>query len=257
MNRSWLGTAWRTVLPPVVFGVLLIAAWQAFVVGAQIKPFLLPAPSAIWQMITHNPALIWHASLVTGGNALVGLVAGTVVALVLAAIAAAVRVFDHLSAPIVAAIAVLPIVAVAPVLYTMFGAGSQLPRQIVAGIAAFAPVFLNTLRGLRQVKPVHRELMTAYAASPWQATRAVTLPGALPYLFSGINVAASLAVISALVAEYFGGPQTGLGSLITSAAANSGYAAAWAYVFGAIVVGLVFYLVTLGLEKAVTRGRGT
>jgi NitT/TauT family transport system permease protein len=54
---------------------------------------------------------------------------------------------------------------------------------------------------------------------------------------------------------YFGGPQTGLGSLITSAAANSGYAAAWAYVVGAIVVGLVFYLATLGLERAVSRGR--
>jgi NitT/TauT family transport system permease protein len=255
MRSSRLSAVWRAVVPPVVFGVLLIAAWQAFVVGAQIKPFLLPAPSAIWQMIHQNPGLIWRASLVTGGNALVGLIAGALVAVVLAAVAAAVRVIDHLSAPIVAAIAVLPIVAVAPVLYTMFGAGSQLPRQIVAGIAAFAPVFLNTLRGLRQVRPVHRELMTAYAATPWQATRAVTLPGALPHLFSGVNVAASLAVISALVAEYFGGPQTGLGSLITSAAANSGYAAAWAYVVGAIVVGLVFYLATLGLERAVSRGR--
>jgi NitT/TauT family transport system permease protein len=114
-------------------------------------------------------------------------------------------------------------------------------------------VFLNTLRGLRQVQPVHRDLMRALGAGGWQLTRIVTVPGALPYLFVGLNVASSLAVISALVAEYFGGPQNGLGSLITSAAANSGYAAAWAYVTGAILLGALFFGGTLLLERLVRR----
>ena len=73
----------------------------------------------------------------------------------------------------------------------------------------FIPVFFNTLRGLRQVQPVHRDLMRAYAATPRQITRTVTLPGALPYFFTGLRIASSLAVISALVAEYFGGPVGG------------------------------------------------
>jgi NitT/TauT family transport system permease protein len=83
----------------------------------------------------------------------------------------------------------------------------------------------------------------------------VTIPGALPYIFTGLNIASSLAVISAVVAEYFGGLQNGLGSRITSAASNSAYPRAWAYVFGAILLGLVFYAATLALERLARRRR--
>ncbi len=92
------------------------------------------------------------------------------------------------------------------------------------------PVYINTLRGLRQVRPVHRDLMRVYAASARQQQLAVTLPTAAPYVFTGLRVASSLAVISALIAEYFGGPIGGLGKSITSSAASSNYALAWAYV---------------------------
>lgn len=243
----------RTVWPPVAAALLFLAAWQAFVVLGDVQPFLLPSPIAIGSQLLLAPQLIAAATATTGGNALVGFVGGAILAVVLAALASRIPVLDEASAPLVAAVAVLPIVSVAPVLYTMFGADSQGPRQVVAGIAVFAPVFLNTLRGLRQVRPVHRDLMRALAASPWQLTRSVTVPGALPYVFTGLNVASSLAVISALVAEYFGGPQDGLGSAITTAAATSATATAWAYVTGAIVLGLLFFGVTLVGERLVTR----
>ncbi len=110
------------------------------------------------------------------------------------------------------------------------------------------PVYLNTLRGIRQVRAVHRDLMTAYAASPLQMIRTVTLPTATPYIFTGLRVASSLAVIAALIAEYFGGPIGGLGKSITSSAASSNYPLAWSYVSGAIVLGLLFYVVTLFFE---------
>jgi len=106
------------------------------------------------------------------------------------------------------------------------------------------------------VQPVHRDLLKAYAATPRQITRTVTIPGALPYLFTGLRIASSTAVIAAIVAEYFGGLQNGLGSRITSAASNSAYARAWAFVLGAILLGLVFYLATLALERAVARRQG-
>lgn len=249
MNSTFV----NRVFPPLVLGALALLAWELLVALARIQPYLLPAPSAIGkQLVAVFPAL-WSAMLATGANALIGLVVGALIAVVFALIASRIRAFDELIAPIVAAIAVVPIVALAPVLTNMFGATSETPRRVIVSIVVFVPVFVNTLRGLRQVQPVHRDLMRAYAASNWQVTRTVTLPGAVPHVFTGLTIASSLAVISAVVAEYFGGLQNGLGSRITSAAANSAYPRAWAYVFGAIVLGLVFYAATLLLERIIVR----
>jgi NitT/TauT family transport system permease protein len=179
-----------------------------------------------------------------------------VVAIGAAIVAARSRMADTLLSPTAAALSVMPIVALAPALNTMFGTTSTTPRRLVVSVVVFAPVFVNTLRGLRQVQPVHRDLLRAYAATPRQITRTVTIPGALPYLFTGLRIASSTAVIAAIVAEYFGGLQNGLGSRITSAASNSAYARAWAFVLGAILLGLVFYLATLALERAVARRQG-
>ena len=243
------------VLPPVALFVALLALWQLAVVVGEIPPFLLPSPLAIGSAFGELLPSIVSASLVTGANALSGLVVGAALGMVAAVVAAFVRFLDSMFAPLIAAIAVVPIVALAPVLYTMFGAGVEIARVIVAAIAVFVPVFINTLRGLRQVRPVHRDLMRAYAATGWQTARAVTIPSALPFMFTGLRIASSLAVISAIVAEYFGGPRSGIGSLITSAASGSNYARAWAFVVGAIVVGLVFYVATLAIEKFFTRHR--
>jgi len=243
----------RVILAPIILGVVVLALWQLAVVGFAIKPYVLPSPAAIWDQFTLAFAAISSGTRVTGFNALVGLLLGALLGVVFAIVSALVRVFDQITLPIVTAIAVVPIVALAPVLYAMFGAGAETARQLVAALAVFIPVYVNTLRGLRQVRPVHRDLMRAYAASSWQATRTVTLPGATPFLFTGLRIASSLAVISALIAEYFGGPVDGLGRAITSAASSSNYALAYAFVLGSIVLGLAFYLLTLALEKFATR----
>ena len=245
----------RTVIAPIVFGLLVLALWQLLVVALRIQPFVLPGPVAIGQQFGLRAPFILQAALITALNALLGLAIGTVVAVIGAVLAAAVRALDELSTWIVTALSVVPIVALAPVLYTMFGASVQTARVLIAAIAVFVPVYVTTLRGLRTVRPIHRDLMRAYAASRWQATRAVTLPGAIPYFFTGLRIASSLAVISALVAEYFGGPFTGLGKSITSAVSSSNFPLAWAFVLGAILTGLVFYLVTLALEVIATRHR--
>ena len=245
----------RTVAAPIVFGLLVLALWQLFVTALKVQPFVLPGPIAIGQQFGLRAPYILQAALITALNALIGLAVGTILALVGSVLAAAVPVLDQLSAWIVTALSVVPIVALAPVLYTMFGASVQTARVLIAAIAVFVPVYVNTLRGLRTVRPIHRDLMRAYAATRWQATRAVTLPGAVPYFFTGLRIASSLAVISALVAEYFGGPFTGLGKSITSAVSSSNFPLAWAFVLGAILTGLVFYLVTLALETAATRHR--
>lgn len=248
-------TAVRMVAAPAILGIVAIALWQLAVVAFDVRPFIVPSPLAIGAAFGSTPSTILGGALVTGANALVGLVLGSVAGILLAVLAALAKAIDEITAPVVAGLAVIPIVALAPVLYTMFGANAQTARQLVAALAVFIPVYVNTLRGLRQVRPVHRDLMRAYAATSWQATRTVTLPGALPYLFTGFRIASSLAVISALIAEYFGGPVNGIGRAITTAVASSNYALAWAYVVGAILLGLVFFTVTLALETLASRHR--
>ena len=243
----------KLVLLPLLLGAAAVLVWQGAVSLFSVPPFVLPGPFAIAAGFFGNAGNIAAASLVTGTNALAGLAAGGLIGVLAAVVAAFLPVFDRLAGPTVTALSVVPIVAVAPVLYTMFGAGEEAPRQIVAGIAVFVPVYVNSLRGFRQVLPVHRDLMRSYAAGRWQVTRAVTLPSAVPYMFTGLRIASSLAVISALIAEYFGGPVGGLGKSITSAAAGSNYTLAWAYVLGAVVVGLVFFCATAALEKYSSR----
>nr|WP_269328923.1 ABC transporter permease subunit [Kineosporia babensis] len=220
-----------------------------------IPGYLLPSPEAIGTQVRQNFSDILTASRASGTNALVGLLAGIALAVAAAVVAVWVPPVERLLTPLASAVSAMPIVALAPVLSIMFSATSDLPRRIVVAIVAFFPVFVTTVRGLTRIEQVHAELMRSYAVGGWTLTRLVRLPGAVPYLFTGIRVAASLAVISAVVAEYFGGLQNGLGSRITSAAANTAYARAWAYVVAAIGLGLVFYLAALAAERLASRGR--
>ncbi len=249
------GSGWATRWAPILFGVVFLGMWQLLVTVLHVAEYVVPSPVAIGGQFLANLDTVVAGSLRTGGNAVVGLVLGAIVGVLAAILASLWRVVDTLGAPLVAALSVMPIVALAPVLYAMYGAGVETARQLVAALAVLIPVYLNTLRGLRQVRPVHRDLMRVFAATPRQQQLAVTLPTAAPYLFTGLRIASSLAVISALVAEYFGGPVGGLGKSITSAAASSNYSLAWAYVLGAILLGLVFYCVALGVEAWFTRHR--
>jgi NitT/TauT family transport system permease protein len=250
------GAGAARVLAPIVVGAVVLGLWQLVVTVGGVDDYLIPRPTAILAVVAEIAPSMLSAGAITGLNALLGLVVGAAIGILAALAASSIRVIDNMIAPIVTALAVIPIVALAPVLNTMFGADSQFGRQAVAGLAAFVPVFINTLRGLRQTLPVHRDLMRAYAAGSSQVMRAVTLPTAAPFVFTGIRIASSLAVISALVAEYFGGPRGGLGGLISTSAASSAYARAWAYVLAAIVLGLAFYLATLAIERLALRRRG-
>ncbi|CAA9359290.1 MAG: ABC nitrate/sulfonate/bicarbonate transporter, inner membrane subunit [uncultured Nocardioidaceae bacterium] len=250
-------TRMRVLLAPVVLGVLVLGLWQLAVESFEIDPFVIPSPQAIFDRFITNISSIVDGVTVTGRNALMGLVIGAVIGIVGALLASATWIFDEMTAPLVAALSVIPIVALAPVLYTLYGAAAETARIIVAALSVIVPVYLNTLRGLRQVRPVHRDLMRSHAASAPQVARTVTLPTATPYVFTGLRIASSLAVISALIAEYFGGPVGGLGKSITSAAASSNYPLAWAYVLGAILLGLAFYVVTLLVERFFTRHTGS
>jgi len=234
---------------PIAVGVLFLAGWQALVVGNDIKPYLLPKPTAIWEQMVHNRADILTTARVTGTNALVGLLAGAILGILVALVASRFRVVDSMLVPLAAAVNAMPIIALAPIFNTMFSTTSSVPRRLVVALVVFFPLFINALRGLRQVAPIHRELMDSYAAGGWTFARTVRIPGALPFVFTGLRLGAALAVIAAVVAEYFGGLQNGLGTRITSAASNTAYPRAWAYVAAACALGLLFYLVATALER--------
>lgn len=248
-----LPPAWLRFVAPVLVGVVIVALWILVVDVLKIAPRALPSPIAIGSELGLRIGIITEDAQITATNSLIGLAVGAIAAILLAGLAAAWSPIDGMLAPIVAAVAVVPIVAVTPILNTMFGASSQFGRQAVAAIAAFIPVYINVLRGLRQTRPVHRDLLRASGATGIQTFRVLTLPTALPYLTTGLRIAASLAVISALVAEYFGGPSDGIGTAIGTYAKSGRAALAWAYVAGGIAIGLVFFLVTTLLERIVTR----
>lgn len=245
--------AWVQVVAPIVVGVILLALWVVAVDVLKIAPRALPSPGAIVGDLVKHADIIVEDMLITATNALIGLIVGTITAIALAGLAATFRPIDGMLAPLVAAIAVVPIVAITPILNTMFGASSQFGRVAVASLAAFVPVFVNVLRGLRQTRPVHRDLLLASGANRTQMFWVLTWPTALPYLMTGLRVASSLAVIAALVAEYFGGPADGIGTAIASYAKSGRASLAFAYVVAGIAIGLAFFLVTSLLERIVSR----
>lgn len=237
------------IVPPLAWGALFLFGWERFVIWRDIKPFLLPAPSAIWEQLRVNKSGIWQTAINTGTNAVIGLVAGIFVGFMVAFVAQRFEIVRALIAPLGAALNTMPIVALGPVFYNLFGSTSDTARRVVIGLVAFFPVFVNTLRGLTEVDPVHTELMRSYAASESAFLRLVRLPNALGFTITGIRIAASLSVIAAVVVEYFGGLQNGLGSRAASAMKLSATAKGWAYVAAACALGLCFYLFAVILER--------
>lgn len=248
----------RAVWPPILIALVFLGAWQLLVVVQDLKPYLLPAPSLIVTNFFKDVGLMWAATLYTGTTALLGLVFGTILGILGALLAQRFVVVNNLVTPLAAGLAAVPIIALTPLLNNMFNITSRTPRVLVTLIIVFFPMFVNITRGLIQVQPVQLELMRSMNANPRTVLRTLRVPNAIPFFFTGLKIAAPLAVIAALVAEYFGGPQSGLGSRITSAAANTAYGRAWAYVVASIILGLLFYLTVIAFERwtAPWTGRG-
>ena len=237
-----------SVVPPIAWGTLFLLAWEWFVKWRKIKPFILPAPSSIWKQFGTNRTGIWETAKATGTNALVGLILGVLLGVGVAFVAQRFGLLRQVISPVSAALNTMPIVALGPIFYNLFGATSDVARRFVVVLVVFFPVFVNMLRGLTQVEAVHEELMRSYAAGDSRFLFLVRLPNSLPFLLTGIRIAASLSVIAAVVVEYFGGLQNGLGSRVSSAMKLSATPKAWAYILAACVMGLLFYVAALLLE---------
>ena len=256
MNTASLRRAWRATWPPVLFGVAFLTSWELAVKAFGWKPYFLPTPSSVWSAFLDNYSLVWSAASVSGRNALAGLVVGTVLGVAVSFLLMRFRLLNDMLSPLAIGLNAIPIIVLVSVFNGMFAITSEIPRRLMVTLVVYFIVLVNVSKGLRQVSATHLELMRSYAASPTQVLAKTRIPNALPYLFTAIKIAAPNAVIVAFVAEYFGGPQNGLGNRITSNLSNSKNAVAWAYVLGACLLGLAFYLVSILLERITTHNRG-
>jgi NitT/TauT family transport system permease protein len=244
------------VVPPAVFGIVFVLGWEAVVKGFDLKPYFLPAPSAIWEAFVDNADLVRRAAFVSGANALVGLLVGTALGVAASFLLMRFHLLNELVSPLAVALNAIPIVVLVAVFQNMYASTSEIPRRLMVTLIVFFIVLTNVAKGLRQVHGTHLELMRSYAASPTAVLIKTRIPNAVPYLFTALKIAAPTAVITAFVSEYFGGRQNGLGYFIPSNFANSKTAAAWAYVIGACLLGLTFYLVSIAVESIITKRRG-
>ncbi len=234
---------------PVVVGVILIVVWEGLLAAFEPEGFVLPAPSEILGALIDNAGDVWAATRITGWVIVSGLVAGVVLAAIAALIVTRWRTAREAITPLSVAINAIPIIALAPIFNNWFGLTSARSNQVIVVLLVFFPVFINTVKGLSLADASQIELMQSYAASQARIMREVRVPTAMPLFFTALKVASSLAVIGAIVAEYFGGRQDALGPMITQAAGLTRYDEAWAAVLAGTLVGLVLYVIVVLLER--------
>ncbi len=211
MNRM-VRTLAAHVLPPAVALVAAFLFWEFWVQWRDIAIIVVPPPSAVLERFLDDPAFFWGEGGWTLYEATLGLLLGSSFAIALAVAMAHSRLAERSLFPLAIVIKVTPIVAVAPVLVILMGFGTT-PKVVVAALISFFPMLVNAMTGFRDVNPGALEFMRTLRASPWQIFWKLRLPSALPYLFAALKVTYPLALIGAVVAEWFTGDR-GLGLVI-------------------------------------------
>ncbi len=236
-------------IPATVAFIAVIGVWEGAIRAFDIQAFVLPAPSVIIQRFVETSDVIWSAGLNTLIEAVGGLVLGTVLAVLVAAMTVRWAPVREGLMPFAIAANSVPIIALAPIANGMFSITSPVPKMVVVAIVVFFPVMVNTARGLIEVDSAELELMRSYAATPGEIMWRVRVPHALPYFFSALKVVSVLSIVFAIVAEYFGGPQDVLGQYILTKANLFVYPDAWAGILVASILGVALYALTLLSER--------
>ncbi|MDH4178512.1 MAG: ABC transporter permease [Thermoleophilia bacterium] len=239
---------WGPVL--VVFG-LGIVTWQWLLPLIGIERYLLPPLSDVLQALWDARSELLRAAWITFKEALGGFVLGCSLAFVLALVLARWRPLGNALMPYMIAANAVPIVAFAPITNAWFGTLSPWSKVVIAAVLCFFPVLVNTLRGLTSVRPESLELMRSYAAPQRVVFARVRIPNSMPFVFSALKIAAVLAMIGAVVGDYFGGSTESLGVQIVSAVSLAQYETAWAAILVASFLGIAFYGAVAAAERLV------
>jgi NitT/TauT family transport system permease protein len=243
---------WVRGFVPALFGVTLLVLWLGLVRGLDVSPVILPAPSDIARAIATNLPLLW---LDFSQTILKGALAGYLIGCG-AAIAVAIAVdrspfLQRGLLPVGNFVAALPIVGIAPILVMWFGFDWQSKAAVVV-VMVFFPVLVNMVAGLAATDALSRDLIATWSASYGQTLVKLRLPAALPFLFNGLKIATTLALIGAIVAEFFGSPTRGMGFRISTSVGQLDLPLVWAEITVAALAGSGFYGLIAALEKAAT-----
>jgi NitT/TauT family transport system permease protein len=241
-----------TLIIPIIFGAWILILWEAIVRGAGIPFLLLPPPSAIWVKLTDSmPILAADVRQTIFKAVIAGYAIGCASGFAVAVIADR---FDFLRRgvlPIGNVVSALPIIGVAPIMVMWFCFDWPSKAAVVV-VMTFFPMLVNTVTGLAESGHMERDLMRTYAASYWQTLFKLRLPAAAPFIFNALKINSTLALIGAIVAEFFGTPVVGMGFRISTEVGRMNIDMVWAEIAVAALAGSVFYGVVALLERAAT-----
>jgi NitT/TauT family transport system permease protein len=260
---AWALNAWLTRGPrhqsravrlavPLIFGATVLLCWELLVRGLDVPPAILPPPSRIAATFAGSLGLLWGDFVQTIlKGALSGLAIGVAAALVAAVLLDRFEPLRRGLLPVASFMAALPIVGVAPVMVMWFGFGWASKAAVVV-LMVFFPMLVNTVAGLRDTTVQQRDLMRTYGAGYWPTLFKLRLPAAMPFVFNGLKVAATLAMIGAIVAEFFGSPTQGIGFRISTANGALQLDMVWAAILVGALAGTLFYGIITLAERWVT-----
>jgi NitT/TauT family transport system permease protein len=237
---------------PLLFGAVVFYLWEVLVRGFGVSPVILPAPSAA--------AARFASSLPTLGadfvqtfirGVLIGYAIGCGAGLLVAIVAHRFAFLGRGLLPLGNFFSALPLVGVAPIMVMWFGFDWPSKAAVVA-LVTFFPMLVNTLAGLSAAGHMERDLMRSYGADHRQALMKLYLPAALPFIFNALKINATLALIGAIVAEFFGTPTQGIGFRISTEAGRMAIDMVWAEIALAAIAGMAFYGLVALAERATT-----
>jgi NitT/TauT family transport system permease protein len=234
------------MLAPALFGLALIYLWELLVVGWQV-----PAPHAVGQALVLRWEVLWPDFRQTALAVLAGYTIGCVAGLLVALAADRFGLLKRGLLPLANLAGAVPIVGIAPIMVMWFGFDWQ-SKAAVAAVVTFFPMLVNTLAGLAATDAMQRDLMRTYAAGHGATLMKLRLPSALPFVFNALKINSTLALISAIVAEFFGSPIVGLGFRISAEVARMNVDVVWAAIALSALAGSLFYGVIATVERAFT-----
>ncbi len=249
-NRT--ANALLRLLIPAIFGAWILIIWEAVTRGAGIPFILLPPPSAIGARIANSlPVLAADVNQTIFKAVIAGYVMGCGAGFVTAILADRVSFLRKGLLPIGNMVSALPIIGVAPIMVMWFGFDWQSKAAVVV-IMTFFPMLVNTVAGLAASGHMERDLMRTYASNYWQTLVKLRLPAAAPFIFNALKINSTLALIGAIVAEFFGTPVVGMGFRISTEVGRMNIDMVWAEIAVAALAGSVFYGVIALVERAAT-----
>jgi len=239
--------AWRRRLLPLGAIALFLLLWWQAVEQFDIKPFIAPSPVAVAKVLVERFGMLMTNLAPTAIEAVLGFLLGNIAAISLATVFVYRKTAEEAFFPIAVMVNTIPVVAKAPILVLLLGNGME-PKIAIAAIICFFPTLVNMTRGLRDVRAEQLELMRILSATPREVFFRIRVPNALPYLFSALKIAASTAVIGAIVGEWIGS-NIGIGALIIQATYNFDSP----LLYATIVVGSTFSALFFGVISLLER----